>query len=248
MEQREAGGIRAADKLPVLSMKIGGLQKVSLIDYPGRMSAVVFTQGCNFRCPYCHNPELVDPALYREPIPEEDVLSFLERRRGRLDAVTITGGEPTLQKGLLSFLQRIKEMGFLSKVDTNGSYPSVLAEILDKGLADYLAMDVKGPLARYEEIINARVDAADITKSIALITGSGVAFEFRTTLAAPLLTGDDVLETAGMIPAAGRYVLQRFVPSKLLDDRFRDAVPFSDDVIHNLKSRLEKRLFRITIR
>ncbi|MCX5829703.1 MAG: anaerobic ribonucleoside-triphosphate reductase activating protein, partial [Deltaproteobacteria bacterium] len=122
-------------------MKIGGLQKVSLIDYPGKVGAVVFTQGCNFRCPYCHNPELVNPTLFREPIPEEDILAFLKTRRGKLDAVTVTGGEPTLQEGLSSFLQQIKDLGFLVKIDTNGSLPAMIGILLEKGLVDYFAMD-----------------------------------------------------------------------------------------------------------
>ncbi len=111
-------------------MKIGGLQKISLIDYPGRISAIVFTQGCNFRCPYCHNPELVDPAQYGPILPEEEVFSFLEKRRGKLDAVTVTGGEPTLQPDLDRFLQEIKGMGYLTKVDTNGSNPDVLERLI----------------------------------------------------------------------------------------------------------------------
>ena len=110
-------------------MKIGGLQKISLIDYPGRISAIVFTQGCNFRCPYCHNPELVDPAQYGPILPEEEVISFLEKRRGKLDAVTVTGGEPTLQPDLERFLQEIKEMGYLTKIDTNGSNPDYAGEV-----------------------------------------------------------------------------------------------------------------------
>lgn len=133
-------------------MQIGGLQKFSLLDYPGKISAVVFTQGCNFRCPYCHNPELVDPARYQECLPEEEIFSFLETRRGKLEAVTVTGGEPTLQKSLAPFLRRIKDMGFLVKLDTNGSRPDVLEELLRQKLIDYIAMDIKAPLEKYEAV------------------------------------------------------------------------------------------------
>lgn len=229
-------------------MKIGGLQKVSLIDYPGKVGAVVFTQGCNFRCPYCHNPELVNPTLFREPIPEEDILAFLKTRRGKLDAVTVTGGEPTLQEGLSSFLQQIKDLGFLVKIDTNGSLPAMIGILLEKGLVDYFAMDIKGPLNRYEILIHAKVKTADIKESIALITGSGVPHEFRTTLVASLLTGKDILEIASLIPSAQKYVLQKFVPSKLLDNHFRQERTFGDEEINDIKSQLEKRLSYVMVR
>ncbi|OQX50761.1 MAG: anaerobic ribonucleoside-triphosphate reductase activating protein [Candidatus Cloacimonas sp. 4484_209] len=133
-------------------MKIGGFQKVSLIDYPGKICAIVFTRGCNFRCPYCHNPELVLPENYSPLIPEEEIFSFLEKRRGKLDAVEITGGEPTLQEDLTEFIRKIKEMGFLVKLDTNGSFPSVLEKVIYSGLVDYIAMDVKAPLEKYRQV------------------------------------------------------------------------------------------------
>ena len=143
-------------------MKIGGLQKVSLIDYPRRISAVIFTQGCNFRCPYCHNPELVDPTRYGETLSEKEVLAYLEARRGKLDAVTLSGGEPTLQPDLLSFAGRIREQGYLIKVDTNGSRPDVLEKLLDAGLVDYLAMDIKGPPAKYQDITKSHIQLETI--------------------------------------------------------------------------------------
>jgi pyruvate formate lyase activating enzyme len=133
-------------------MKIGGLQKFSLLDYPGKISAVVFTQGCNFRCPYCHNPELVDPERFQECIPEDEIFAFLETRRGKLEAVTVTGGEPTIQNGLSSFVRRIKDMGFMVKLDTNGSRPEVLEELIRHKLIDYIAMDIKAPLEKYEAV------------------------------------------------------------------------------------------------
>ncbi|MEI7671637.1 MAG: anaerobic ribonucleoside-triphosphate reductase activating protein, partial [Deltaproteobacteria bacterium] len=174
-------------------MKIGGLQKFSLIDYPGRISAIVFTQGCNFRCPYCHNPELVDPEQYGPLILEEEVLSFLEKRRGKLEAVTVTGGEPTLQADLEEFLQQIKAMGYLAKVDTNGSNPEMLERLIRGQLVDYLALDVKGPLRKYGQIVNARVETAMIRRSIELITASEIQHEFRTTVVRSQLDKDDLI-------------------------------------------------------
>jgi pyruvate formate lyase activating enzyme len=118
------------------SVIIGGFQRFSLLDYPGKLSAIVFTQGCNFRCPYCHNPDLVDPLRYQLTIPEEEILAFLKQRKGRLGAVTITGGEPTLQKALLPFIRKVKAMDYVIKLDTNGSKPEVLSELINLGLID----------------------------------------------------------------------------------------------------------------
>ena len=187
-------------------MKIGGLQKISLIDYPGRISAIVFTQGCNFRCPYCHNPELVDPAQYGPILPEEEVISFLEKRRGKLEAVTVTGGEPTLQPDLDRFLHEIKGMGYLTKVDTNGSMPDVLERLIRGRLVDYLAMDVKGPLKKYGQIAGTKVQTQKIRKSIELITASGIEHEFRTTVVRSQLVNGDLIAIAGLLKKARLYV------------------------------------------
>jgi pyruvate formate lyase activating enzyme len=150
-------------------MIIGGLQKFSLIDYPHKISAIIFTIGCNFRCPFCHNPELVNPKLYPEKIPEKDVLEFLESRRGKLDAVVITGGEPSLHKDLYQFISKIKYMGFLVKLDTNGTNPNILNRLIKDNLLNYIAMDIKGSLDRYEEIVGTKVDLGKIKKSINII-------------------------------------------------------------------------------
>ena len=129
-------------------MKIGGLQKVSLIDYPGLICATIFLQGCNFRCSYCHNPELVNPQLFSPGLEEKEVLDFLKTRRGTLDGVTITGGEPTIQDDLASFIKKIKKLGFVIKLDTNGSQPQIIKALLDEKLLDFVAMDIKGPLGK----------------------------------------------------------------------------------------------------
>ncbi|MBP8980200.1 MAG: anaerobic ribonucleoside-triphosphate reductase activating protein [Syntrophobacterales bacterium] len=229
-------------------MKIAGFQKFSLIDYPGGVSGVVFTQGCNFRCPYCHNPELVDPRRFVGSIPAEDILGFLEDRRGKLDAVTITGGEPTLQGDLPVFIKEIKDMGFLVKIDTNGSMPTMLARLLAGGLVDYVAMDLKGPLERYPTLVGAAVNRRDLEESIALLGDAGLPHEFRTTLVASLLTVEEIVSLVERIPAAPRYVLQRFVPSKLLDPRLGENDCFSEEEIAGLKVLLEKRLPCVVVR
>ena len=219
-------------------MKIGGFQKVSLIDYPGKISAVVFTQGCNFRCPFCHNPELVDPERFANRIAEPEILAFLEKRKGRLDAVVITGGEPTLQSELIPFTIHLKAMGYLIKLDTNGALPDVLEDMLGRGLIDYLAMDIKAPLERYGEITKTKTDVERIRRSISLIMGSGVDYEFRTTAVRSLL-GLQELEAIGrLIPGAKRFVLQKFVPTKTLDRDYLGESSYSDGEIKTVVEKL----------
>ncbi|HQG31649.1 MAG TPA: anaerobic ribonucleoside-triphosphate reductase activating protein [Deltaproteobacteria bacterium] len=229
-------------------MKIGYLQKTSLIEYPGKVCGIVFTQGCNFRCPYCHNPELVDPALFGECLPMDDILSFLAKRRGKLDAVTITGGEPTIHEGLPGFIRRIKELGYLVKIDTNGSNPGVLRQIIADGLADFIAMDIKSPLARYPEVTGAACDVQRVESSIRAVMRSNVAYEFRTTIASGLLSPDDILEIGRMIRGASRYVLQKFVPSKHLDQAYLKAEPFSEEEIEDLLDRLTELVGHVSVR
>lgn len=219
-------------------MNAAYLQKTSFIDYPGRISAIIFTQGCNFRCPYCHNPELVIPERYCETIRLEDVFSYLEKRRGKLDAVVITGGEPTLQTKLIPFMQRIKTMGFLVKLDTNGSRPQVMREAIAKGLPDYIAMDIKAPLDKYASVAGSLVNITDIKDSIDLIMKSGISYEFRTTLVGSLLEADDVMSIGRMIKGASLYVLQKFVSSKHVDSTYATGKSIPDEDVAKLISDL----------
>jgi pyruvate formate lyase activating enzyme len=229
-------------------MKIGGLQKVSLIDYPGKISAIVFTQGCNFRCPYCHNPELVEKKLYRPCLPEKDILDFLVSRRGKLDAVTITGGEPTLQEDLIPFIGRIRKMGFCVKLDSNGSRPDVLAHLAEEKLLDFIAMDVKAPAAKYPSIIKAAVPFDLMRESIRLILESGLPYEFRTTVVASLLLPEDILKISREITGAKRYAIQRFQPVTPLNKRYLSETSYADDVLLDIKKQLEEDIPLIVIR
>src|SRR5271157_1720709 len=183
-------------------MQIGGLQKVSLNEYPGKISAIAFTQGCNFRCPYCHNPELVDPDLYKECLSEETVLSFLEKRKGKLDALTITGGEPTIQHDLMDFIKCVRKIGYSIKLDTNGSYPEVLEQLIRGRVVDYIAMDVKGPFYKYKTVTRSKIDENEIRQSIEMIIKSDVPYEFRTTIPKELLQEDDLLEMGRVLKNA----------------------------------------------
>lgn len=178
-------------------MRIGGLLKTSLIDYPGKIAAVVFTQGCNFRCFYCHNPELI--ASKEGVYSEKEILDFLGRRRRKISGVVITGGEPTLQEDLPDFLKKIKEMGFLTKLDTNGSNPRMLRKLIEQDLVDYAAMDIKGPFSKYHDIVCASVDLDDIKESIRLLMDSNLDYEFRTTIGKGILDIDDIEEIAKYI-------------------------------------------------
>jgi pyruvate formate lyase activating enzyme len=200
-------------------MIIGGLQRFSLIDYPDKICAIVFTQGCNFRCPYCHNPELIELKTSRPSAPREDeILSFLDRRKGKLDAVTITGGEPLLQSGLEDFLSKLKALGYLIKLDTNGSFPSRLARIIDAGTVDYIAMDIKMSLEKYETVVGQRIETAKISESINVIMDSVLDHEFRTTAVKPFFEEDDFVKIGRLIEGSRLHILQRFVSAKSLDE------------------------------
>src|SRR3990172_11807091 len=180
-------------------MFIGGLQKTTLIDFPGKIAATIFTQGCSFRCSYCHNGELVIPERFQEPLSEEIVFNFLKKRVGLLQGVCITGGEPTLQRDLRSFIARLKNMGFSVKLDTNGSNPTHLEQVIADGNVDYIAMDIKSKLGDYAAITTSTVAAKMAEKSIALIMNSGFDYEFRTTVAQPLHKPSDFEEIGALI-------------------------------------------------
>lgn len=219
-------------------MLIGGLQKTSLIDFPKRIAAIVFTHGCNFRCPYCHNPELV--ISNHESLDDNFVFDFLETRKGKLKGVVVTGGEPCIQKDLPEFLGKIKSMGFDVKLDTNGSQYSMLEKIVSEKLADYIAMDIKAPLDKYETIAGTNINLQNLEKSVNLIMSSGIDYEFRTTVTRELLNVDDFFGIGELITGAKQYYLQKFVPNKVLDETFKSASSFNDEefqeCIHILKS------------
>lgn len=229
-------------------MKIGGLQKVSLIDYPGKISAILFTRGCNFRCGYCHNPELVEPRLYQACLPQKDVMDFLKTRKGKLDAVTITGGEPTIQEDLISVVREIRKMGFALKLDSNGSRPDVLESLLRKRLIDYIALDIKAPYDKYSDVAGAKVDIDLVRESLRLVIHAGIQHEFRTTVVASLLSPDDIDAMAQAIVGAKRYVLQKFQPARTLVEKFSLDQTYSDEVFLRLGKKLEKKIPCVVVR
>ena len=195
-------------------MRLGGLQKLTLLDYPGLVACTVFTVGCNMRCPFCQNASLVNRIEEENLLSEEEFFSFLKKRQGILDGVCITGGEPTLQPDLNDFIARIKSMGYKVKLDTNGSFPDKVKEILDSGNVDFVAMDLKNTLDRYPETVGVPgFDTSKISESIDIIRNSGVEYEFRTTVVSPLHRPEDFGELAKMVEGSPRYFLQNFVDS-----------------------------------
>lgn len=195
-------------------MRIAGVQKLTLLDYPGQIACTVFLPGCNLRCPFCHNPSLVLPHRFEDPLTDEDgLLEFLRSRQGKLDGVCVTGGEPTLHPELAQLLRRIKALGFLVKLDTNGTQPGVLRSLLQDGLVDYIAMDVKNSPAHYWETCGETDVLPAVAQSVALLLEGHVDYEFRTTVVHPLHTLDDFDAIGRWLAGAKRYYLQQFVDS-----------------------------------
>lgn len=211
-------------------MKIGGLQKLTLIDYPGKVAATVFTAGCNFFCPFCHNPDLV---LFNKNeqypfLSTEQFFWWLEKNLGLLDGVCISGGEPTIHQDLPDFIKEIKDLGFAVKLDTNGSNPGMLEQLLDNNLVDYVAMDIKAPINKYSKFYRLPIDTAAIKKSVNLIRQLAD-YEFRTTVIPDLHKKRDFTEIGEWLMGSNKYVLQQFRPKKTLDPAFADVRPYSDE-------------------
>jgi pyruvate formate lyase activating enzyme len=204
-------------------VRIGGFLPFSLIDFPGGIACVLFTQGCPFRCHYCHNPELVEPHKFGKVFPEEEFFKFLKTRKGKLDGVVITGGEPTIQADLFEFIKEIKKEGFRVKLDTNGTQPSVVRRLIEEGLVDYFAMDIKAPLDKYEKVVGIEINSDAIRETIQLIMKSPIDYEFRTTALKNLLSSDDIIEIVKTIKGAKKYVLQRFLPNKILNSAYEKS-------------------------
>jgi pyruvate formate lyase activating enzyme len=212
-------------------MPIKGLQKLSMIDYPDRLSAVVFFSGCDFRCPFCHNPDLVLSPEKARTIPEEEVLAFLKERKGWLDGVVLTGGEPTLERGLEGFITRLRGLGYLVKLDTNGSRPQVLEGLLGRKLLDFIAMDIKGPPGKYSMMAGVDVDIGSIERSISLIRGSGLDYEFRTTVVPGLTEKGDITEIGRWLRGSKAYFLQQFRQLDTIDPEYRKRQPYAKELL-----------------
>ncbi len=225
-------------------IEIGGLQKITLIDFPGRVAATVFLIGCNFRCPFCYSAELVLPEKIKlQPrISEKDFFDFLKKRKKLLEGVVICGGEPTINNDLPNFIKKIKKLGYLVKLDTNGSNPELLNELINNKLIDYVAMDIKAPLnkEKYDKATGANVILDDIKESIETIKNSGIDCEFRMTVVPSLHEKEDVILVVKEISPAKKFFLQNFRAEKTINPEFEKIKPYSKDLLLAIKEEISK--------
>lgn len=219
-------------------MVIGGLEKLSMIDFPGCISTVVFTVSCNFRCHFCYNPMLVlantgeGESEYKEEdfsvISEKDLLLFLKKRIGKIEGVVISGGEPTLQPDLKDFIIKIKEIGFKIKVDTNGTNYKIINDLIENKLIDYVAMDIKAPLEKYSDVVGVKANINEIKKTIKFLLSGVIPYEFRTTVVSGLHTENDIIKMSEEIARAEKWFLQRFKSdTELVNNIFKNKETFS---------------------
>lgn len=230
-------------------MRLGGYQKLTLIDYPGVIATTVFTVGCSFRCGFCHNPELVIKTQF--PAPNKMVDEFfkhLEKRKGRLEGVCITGGEPTIQPDIIEFIRKIKDMGYLVKLDSNGTRPDVLRKIFKEKLVDFVAMDIKNSPRKYSETVGLKADVERIKLSVKMIMNSSVPYEFRTTVVPGIHTEKDFLDIAKWIKGAKAYYLQEYRDGIVLDPKIRKKTAGKSLDLEKIKISMEKNVDKIGIR
>lgn len=216
-------------------IKIGGLEKVSLLDYPGKLSAIVFTYGCNLRCSFCHNPELVIYDFNEDIEVKEDYLfEYLENRRGKLDAVVITGGEPLIYNDIEKLIRKIKKLGYLVKLDTNGFFPDKLKDLIEKELLDYIAMDVKYSPSDYNKQTNDKNALEKITESIKIIRNSGTDYEFRTTVVKGIHKIKDIQDIAKLIKGSKKFYIQNFRSGKTIDSSLDNSNSFTEQELEKM--------------
>jgi len=214
-------------------MKIGGFQKTTLLDYPGHVSAILWTVGCNFRCPFCYNTDLVKEKS--DLFSEEEILNFLKKRRDFLEALSISGGEPFLQKDLKDFCKKVKDLGYKVKIDTNGTFPEKLKEMIEEKLVDYIAMDVKAPKEKYDKLSGVKTDIEQIRDSIKIIMDSNIDYEFKTTVIPKFLDKDDIKDISEWIKGSKKYYLQQFKnDASVISSYLKQIKPYSEKELQNI--------------
>lgn len=219
-------------------MVISGMQKLTLLDYPGKTACLIFTQGCNFRCPFCHNRDLLNEENNNEEIAEEEVIKYLEKRKGLIDGICISGGEPLLQSDLEDFIIKVKEMGFLVKLDTNGSSPSKLKRLIDKKLIDYVAMDIKNDFTKYDKTSGIeKIKTDNIKRSIQIIENSGIDYEFRTTIVKQFHNLCGIESICGYIGPNSKYYIQNYKDAKTVLQHGLSG--FDDDELRQMQDKLK---------
>lgn len=228
-------------------MNLAGFQKLSMVDYPAHLASVVFLQGCNFRCPYCYNLELIEPNQ-RFSCQEEDLFEFLSNQKTMIEGVVVTGGEPFLQKGLADFIKRIKEKGFKVKVDTNGSNPQELRALLDKDLLDYVAIDVKTSFPKYHLLGADKSTEKKVRESVSLIMRQKTLYEFRTTCVPGIVDEQDFFIIGEAVRGAPKHCLQQFRPQETYDANFQKVKPYTKEDIQKFKRILENFVKTVEVR
>lgn len=222
-------------------MNIRGLYKTSLVDFPGKVSAVIFTGGCNLRCGYCHNPELALNSTALEKIEDAEVFAFLEKRKGLLDGITVSGGEPAMDRGLIPFLERVKSLGLSVKLDSNGFFPRVISECLEKNLIDYAAVDVKTSPEKYPALTGKNISFEDVLSTLDILKKSSIDYEIRTTCVPGFAAIDDIRKIGEAVVRVKKYYLQQFVNiNTLLDSGIKLLTPYTADHLKELKAEAEK--------
>lgn len=230
-------------------MRIGGIQKLTLIDYPGVIATTVFTVGCSFRCGFCHNPELVVPEKFPKLNKmEREFFEHLEKRKGKLEGVCITGGEPTIQPDIVEFIRKIKKMGYLVKLDSNGSNPHTLEKIIKEGLVDFIAMDIKSAPDNYSKVAGLNVDIEKIKKSVKMIMESGVDYEFRTTVVPGIHSEKEFLKIGEWIKGAKAYYLQEYREMITLDEKIGEKTRGKKIDLEKIKKSIDKKIKLVGIR
>jgi len=229
--------------------RIVGFNRTSLLDWDGRVSALIYLPGCNFRCPFCHNRQLVLAPEEYEEIPFDFIESFVRENSEFLDGIVVTGGEPTIHKDLPELIRRIKGLGMRVKLDTNGSNPEMLEDLIRAGLIDCVAMDLKAPLdQRYDDLAGVHVDVEKLKRSIKAIMESGIEYEFRTTMVPILLKPEDYESMAAFIGTAKKYVLQHFVPKNTLDPNLSVVKPLDEGKVRLIAERCKPYVRKLVIR
>jgi len=230
-------------------MIIGGFQKLTLIDYPGKLATTVFTVGCSFRCPFCHNPELViGSKIVADNKMEEDFFKHLKKRKGKLEGVCITGGEPTVQKDIIEFIEKVRKLGFKIKLDTNGTRPDVLKKLLDKKLLNFIAMDIKNQPRKYDLTTGVKGDIKRIKLSVEMIMNSRLPYEFRTTVVPGIHSEKDFEIIAKWIRGAKSYYLQEYREKIILDPKLKKKTKNKKIDLDKIKKNIEKNFKKMGIR
>lgn len=223
-----------------------GHVKTSFIDYPKKISTVLFTRGCNFKCPFCHNSELLN--IDGNLLNDDYIFDFLNRRKKYLDAVCISGGEPTLNNELVYYIKEFKKLGYLIKLDTNGTNPDILQNLIENKYLDYIAMDIKGPLHKYNDITKTSVNLDDIKDSIKIIKNSNIDYEFRTTVCKELLSHNDILDICNDIEGASRYIIQNFTDNSNVLIGEGKLTPYKKDELNKIENVLKYKFNEFNIR